>query len=71
MKSYIFNLLMGLSQLLNALLGGRPKQSFSGRVGIAAHERKTWGIITARVINGIFFFHPNHCHKSIDWSEAE
>lgn len=38
MKQYIFNALIGLDQFANALLGGDPDMTLSGRMGRAVAE---------------------------------
>ena len=69
--NYLFRVLMSLSQLLNTILGGRVDHTFSGRVGRAAEEGKTWGKIMAEIIDTLFFFDPDHCARSIERDELK
>lgn len=38
MKRYLFNVLVGLDQLVNAVTGGDPDMTLSGRMGRAVEE---------------------------------
>lgn len=57
MKKYLFNVLIGLDQFCNCILGGHPGETISARTGRAAAEGKLWGKILAAVLNRI---EPNH-----------
>lgn len=60
LSTYFKNLGISLTQLLNALMGGYPDESTSSR----AHRRRKVSIrwaFTKRVINGLFFWQPDHC----------
>ena len=58
----IWNTLVALTQLLNALLFGEPDESTSGR----AHrqQRKLRWRIVRRVINAAFFWQRDHCESA-------
>jgi hypothetical protein len=43
MKRYLFNVLVGLDQLVNALLAGDPDMTLSGRMGRAVAEGRCIG----------------------------
>ena len=61
---YIINNLAVLSILLNTLTGGSYRNTFSARSGRACYEyKKTWGKISVKIIDTIFFFDENHCYK--------
>lgn len=47
MKRYVFNVLVGLDQLVNAVTGGDPDMTLSGRMGRAVAEGrcKACGVI--------------------------
>lgn len=59
MKQYIFNVLVGLDQFVNALTGGDPGMTLSGRMGRAVAEGrcKFCGVI-CWLLGKI---QPNHC----------
>jgi hypothetical protein len=61
--SYLNNVLIGLDQLGNAILGGSPDETISARA-----YRKHWPI-RMRLINWLFQ-DPNHCRDAF-WSEKE
>ena len=55
---YIKNIGTALSQILNALIGGNPNMTISARAYC-----ENW-VIAEKIINKIFFFDEDHCHKS-------
>lgn len=57
MKQYFANVIVGLDQFANTLLGGHPGETISARSGRAAAEGKTWGKVLSAVLNKI---QPNH-----------
>lgn len=63
MKLYAKNVFLALTQLLNALLGGDPDESFSSRCG-KKHPA------VARVIDRLFFWEPRHCAASVEPDEG-
>lgn len=67
MKRYIWNLLIALDQLGNALFAGDPDETISSRAGKAMHEGKVWGCVLCRVLN---WFERDHCAKSIEQDEG-
>jgi len=57
---YVQNVFAGLSHLLNAVLGGDARHSFSARVGhLAAHD-VTWAIRAELIVNAVLFSR-DHC----------
>ena len=56
---YLGNLLIALSQLLNAILGGDPDETTSSRAGRMAH-RSGWRLL-ARLLNWI---DPGHTDRA-------
>jgi hypothetical protein len=42
LKTYVYNVLLSLDQLANALLGGDCDQSLSGRMGYALRNNPKW-----------------------------
>ena len=64
--NYLLNFLIAIDQLVNAILGGRPDHTISGRIGYHAMHGKIWALILEKVINWIFF-DRNHCRDNIEW----
>lgn len=62
MFGYLLNVLAGVSHLLNAILGGLPKHSFSARVGAAEHRGRKWARVVASIIDAALFSF-NHCEE--------
>lgn len=50
------------TRILNAVLWGDAKQSFSARTGYALHRGKRWAKIMAPVIN-LLLWSRNHCSE--------
>jgi hypothetical protein len=67
MQRYVWNLLIAVDQLLNAMLGGDPDETISSRVGKMAMKGSRIGKIACRVLN---FFDKGHCEKSIEYDEG-
>lgn len=68
-KTYVWNILIGVDQLVNAILGGDPDETLSSRMGknIARGECKLCKII-CYFLNKI---DSDHCHKAIETDEGE
>lgn len=60
---YFFNILLGLDQLANAILGGDPQETISSRADKAMREGKRWGCILCKVLSLI---QKDHCQKSVE-----
>lgn len=54
---YIFDVWSAVSQLLNAICGGVPCETISGR----AHRANGW---SKKVINKLFFRQEDHCRDA-------
>lgn len=64
-KSYLFNVLIGIDQLVNTLIGGKPDETISSRV--YRNSQKYWYAKPARVlIDAIFRLvdGPEHCKQA-------
>lgn len=62
MKRYIFNVLLAIDQLFNALLIGYADESFSARsYRLRKYFFWYWTMV---LIDRIFFWSKNHCMKS-------
>lgn len=66
-KRYITNVLIGIDQLANSILGGDPDETISSRMGKAL---KRCGLcrFVCRLIHPI---DKNHCKKSIERDEGD
>ncbi|WP_439684874.1 hypothetical protein MNJPNG_05030 [Cupriavidus oxalaticus] len=67
MKRYLWNILISLDQLGNALMAGDPDETISSRAGKAMQNGKAWGCVLCRFLN---WFEKDHCLKSIDLTEG-
>lgn len=67
--TYSRNLLITATQTLNALTGGHPDQSFSGRCGVNRKRHGGIWILFAAVIDKVFWFmreERDHCLNAIE-----
>jgi hypothetical protein len=64
-NTYIFGILYSLDQLGNAILGGNPDQTISGRLGIMKLNNSKFACYFCKVLDFIFR-EPNHCENSIE-----
>ena len=55
MRLYIFHILVALSQLGNALLGGYPDESMSARAHRTGSKGRWPGVVTRPLIDTLFF----------------
>lgn len=62
--SYIFQLLLAVDQLINALFGGMADETLSSRVYRAEKKNKKYGKFFRPIIDGIFFWQDDHCFYS-------
>jgi hypothetical protein len=68
MKSYLWNLLVGVDQLANAMAGGDPDETISSRAAKAARKGHRWGCVLCRVLD---WLDPGHCDNNIELDEGE
>lgn len=68
-KRYLKNLLIGLDQLLNAMIGGDPDETISSRAGKEVRAGKGGGWKLLCLI--LHRFDRNHCQKSIEEDEGK
>jgi hypothetical protein len=66
LKQYIYNLLIAVDQLINAVLLGDPDETISIRLGRVCPDSY---IVIA--LDWVFFWQTNHCHKSIEPDEGK
>ena len=71
MKRYFWNLLISIDQLLNALLGGNPDETISGRMGVRIREGRATRFerLLCRLLSKIDPTTKRHCVESIDEDE--
>jgi len=70
-RTYLFNILIALSQLGNTLLGGYPDESMSARAHRTGSKGRWPGVVTRPLIDGLFFVvtfgkDKNHCQDAYD-----
>lgn len=64
-RSYLSNLGTCTSQVCNTVIGGNPDVSLSARAFLSA-QRSARAATIERLINGLFFFEPDHCRRSFE-----
>ena len=65
MKLYIYNMLIGIDQFANVVLGGAPDQTISSRCW--AHRDHWAGRYAVALIDWLFSWHEQeHCKSSYD-----
>ena len=67
LKRYIWNNLLAIDQLANALLGGDPDETISSRAGKRLMENDRIAIVLCWFLD---FFESDHCHKAIETDEG-
>lgn len=76
-RSYIYRVFVGIDQLGNAVAGGNPDNTISGRTGYfakSAHDSVRWyWIILEKLINFTFYplDGPEHCDQAYRNDELE
>ena len=60
-KSYVLNVLVGVDQLINSILGGDPMQTISYRSAMAAATGKKWGCTLCKFLAMI---QKDHCKRT-------
>lgn len=59
---YFQNLMLGVDEFANTLLGGAPSDTISGRSGRARNDGKVWGRVLCYLLELI---DKGHCDKAI------
>ncbi len=69
MRKYLYNILIGIDQLTNAILGGDPDETISSRMGkhLAKRDCLLCNLLCA-LLNKI---QPGHCLKAIEKDEGK
>lgn len=60
LRLYLWNLVAGISHLLNAIAGGDPRVSLSARLGAEAFHGNRVSLTLTRIIDALLFSR-NHC----------
>lgn len=70
MKKYLYNILIGIDQLVNAILGGDPDETISSRIGkhLIKHPDCPICNYLCKLLNLI---DPNHCQDAIEHDEGK
>lgn len=67
-KTYFWNVMLGIDQLANAIIGGDPDETISSRMGKNIREGK------CKLCKVICYFlnkiDPNHCRDAIESDEG-
>ena len=74
-KSYFWNILISIDQLVNTLFGGDPDETISSRLGKWAREGENKQGIRKHIFNFVNFivefFEKDHFKKSIEEDEGD
>lgn len=73
-RAYLFNLLVGLDTLLNAVIGGDPGETVSSRLGKGKLKDQPVHTFWSRVVDAVFralFSQADHCVASIQHDEGK
>lgn len=68
MKRYLFNILVALDQLGNALLNGDPDETISSRLAKLNRKGNKVGVIGCKVLD---VFDKGHCERVIELDEGD
>lgn len=70
MKKYVWNILIALDDLCNAILGGDPQETMSSRMGkhLAKHEKCPVCNFLCKLLN---YIQKDHCVKAIEPDRGE
>lgn len=63
--NYLVQVLVGIDQLGNALIGGWADETVSSRAWRLREQSRLWAT-ARRVIDGLFFFMSNHCRRAYE-----
>lgn len=68
MKRYLFNILIALDQLGNALANGDPDETISSRLAKLNRKGNKVGVIGCKILD---VFEKGHCEKHIELDEGD
>lgn len=66
---WTLNVLIGVDQVVNAVICGDPDETISSRAG-KLRKNKVWSF-PAKVINTLFFWQKNHSMEAIEEDEGK
>lgn len=66
-KTYVWNILVAIDQLFNALLAGDPDETISSRAAKAQRQGKRWGCVLCKFLH---WLDANHCDKNVEADEG-
>lgn len=64
LKRYCKSVLVSIDQLINAVLGGYPDETFSSRVYRKSVARQKFWEVLHWIIDKMFFWEENHCYNA-------
>ncbi len=62
LKKYLFNNLLAFDRQVNALMGGDPEMTISGRMGVAISEGRCW--LCYPICRALHWLDNDHCHRA-------
>lgn len=68
MKQYLYNILIGIDQLINAILGGDPDETLSSHIGKRAKKGCKVSIFLSKILDIV---DKDHCEKAIEKDEGK
>lgn len=67
MLRYVLNILIGLDQFINTLVGGYPDETLSASAYLGEREGKWFGRIFRPIIDFLFWpLERNHCRRAFE-----
>ena len=63
--TYLTNIVIGIDQLINTLIGGEPDETLSSHAWRMERDHKPWGFLRF-VIDMLFFWQMQHCRDSYE-----
>lgn len=58
--NYVLNILIAIDRVINAMLTGDPDETLSSVAYRKWRDKGPWGFMM-HVVNGLFWFTPEHC----------
>lgn len=68
LRKWIFNVLIGIDQLGNAITGGDPDETISSRAAKGQFKGKWWGRWLCKALDIV---DPGHCPDAIEKDEGD
>jgi hypothetical protein len=64
MKNYLWNIMVGVDQLFNAIMGGNPRETICSRIAKRIKQKKAF-LIERLFCKLLDMIDKNHCERSI------